>query len=207
MECRICFEPDRPNTMVIPCRCRGTSAYVHAHCLRTYFSYYPDRICRVCHERMGHPTIDLERNFVCATVLFTWAAVLLALSTVSVGVKLVAYVGLSGLLVFHIQRKQLTYETTFTCLAVSGLLYLADPVFLPQTVFLSVGLLLLLTLCLFVPTETVLLVLVVGLGLVYTLLATFAVALKTDPAFTGLFLLVMVVFWLIFVRPERANEV
>ena len=207
MECRLCFGDEQADTMLVPCRCRGTSAYVHDHCLRTYFSYYPDRVCRVCHEHMGHPLIDLERNFICATALFVWAAVLLALSTVPLAVKVLAYVSLSGLLIFHVQRKQLTYETTFTCLAVSGLLFLADPVFLPQTVFLSAGLLLLLMLCLFVPTETVLMVLVVGLGLVYTLLATFAVAVKTDPAFTGLFLLVMVVFWLIFVRPERANEV
>lgn len=206
MECRICFGDEHPETMLMPCRCRGSSAYVHDHCLRTYFSYYPDRVCRVCHERMGHPWMDTERNFVCATTLLVWAAVLLALSTVPVAIKILAYIALTTLLLFHVRRKQLTYETTLACLAVSGLLFLSDPVFLPQTIFLSCGLLMLLTLCLFVPVETVLLVLVFTLALTYSLVLTFAVAMRTDPAFTGLFLLMMVVFWLVFVRPRHTNE-
>lgn len=206
MECRICFGDEHPETMLVPCRCRGTSAYVHDRCLRTYFSYYPDRVCRVCHERMGHPWIDTERNVICATTLLVWSAVLLALSTVPVVVKILAYGALTGLLVFHGQRKQLTYEATLACLFLSGLLFLTDPVFLPQTVFLAAGLLMLMTLCIFVPVETVFLVIVFSLALTYSVLLTFAVAIKTDPAFTGLFLLVMVVFWLVFVRPGRANE-
>ena len=207
MECRICLGDEHPETMLMPCRCRGTSAYVHDRCLRTYFSYYPDRVCRVCHERMGHPWMDTERNFVCATTLPVWAAVLLALSTVPLAIKILAYVALSGLILFHVQRKQLTYEATLTCLGISGLLFLSDPLYLPQTVILSAGFLVLLTLCLFVPAEAVLLVLVFALAMTYSVTLTFAVAIRTDPAFTGLFLLLMVIFWLVFVRPVRANDV
>lgn len=206
MECRICFGDEHPETMLIPCRCRGTSAYIHDHCLRTYVSYYPDRVCRVCHERMEHPWMDLERNVVCATTLLVWAAVLLALSAVPVGLKSLSYVALSGLVVFHVQRKQLTYEATLTCVGLSGLLFLSDPVFLPQTVALAAAFLVLITLCLFVPVEALLLVLVAGLALTYSVTLTFAVALRTDPAFTGLFLLLLVVFWLVFVRPGRRND-
>lgn len=206
MECRICLGDEHPETMLMPCRCRGTSAYVHDQCLRTYFSYYPDRVCRVCHEHMGHPWMDTERNFICATLLLVWAAVLLTLSTVPVAIKLLAFLGLSGLLAFHVRRKQLTYEATLACLAGSALLFLTDPDVLPQTVFLAAGLLMLLTLCVFVPVETVFLVLVFSLALTYTVLVTFAVAVKTDPAFTGLFLLLMVVFWLVFLRPGRRND-
>lgn len=201
MECRICFDGDRPETMLMPCRCRGTSAYIHDRCLRIYLSYYPDRICRVCHERMEHPWMDLERNSVCALTLLVWAAVLLALSTVPVVVKIITYAGLSGLVLFHAQRKQLTYGATLACVAVSGLLFLSDPTFLPQTVGLSFTLLALLTLCLFVPVETIFLVLVISLALTYSILLTFAVAIRTDPAFTGLFLLTMTIFWLAFLRP------
>jgi len=207
MECRICFGGEHPETMLIPCRCRGTSAYVHDRCLRTYFSYFPDRICRVCHERMGHPWVDTERTIACATLLLLWAAVLLALSHVPMAVKILTYLGVSGLVVFHGQRKQLTYETTFGVLALSGLLFVTEPIYLPQTVFLSCGLMVILTLCLFVPIETVFLILVFLFALAYTVLLTFAVAMRTDPAFTGLFLLLMCIFWLAFVRPHPANAV
>ena len=84
---------------------------------------------------------------------------------------------------------------------------MSDPLVLPQTIFLAAGLLMLLMLCIFVPVETVLLVLVVSLALTYSVLLTFSVAVRTDPAFAGLFLLLMIVFWMTFVRPQRANEV
>ena len=207
MECRICFGDEHPQTMLIPCRCRGSSAYVHDRCLRTYFSYYPDRLCRVCHERMGHPWLDTERNYTCATTLLVWAAVLLTLSAVHPILKVLAFIGFTMLVLVHVRRQQLTYELTFACLAVSGLLFMSDPVVLPQTIFLAAGLLMLLMLCIFVPVETVLLVLVVSLALTYSVLLTFSVAVRTDPAFAGLFLLLMIVFWMTFVRPQRANEV
>lgn len=201
MECRICLGDEDPETMLIPCRCRGTSAYVHDRCLRTYFSYYPDRICRVCHGPMKHPLIDIERNYICAGTLLVWAAVLLALSSVWFLVKLITFGGLVGLIGLHVRRSPLTYEMTFVYLTVSGLLFLADPLLLPQTVLLAVGLLILLTLCLFAPVETVFFVLVVTLALSYSVLLTLAIAVRTDPAFTGLFLLMMSVFWRMFLRP------
>lgn len=205
MECRICFGDDHPETMMIPCRCRGTSAYVHDRCLRTYFHYYPDRTCRVCHESMRHPWVDTERNFICATILLVWGGILLTLSTVPFIIKCLTFGTLLGLLTYHVQRKHLTYETTFLFLAASFCLFFADPTFLPQTVFLVFVLLVLATLCLFVPAETVFLVLVVSLALTYSVLLTFAVAVRTDPAFTGLFLLAMSVFWFVFLRPDRGN--
>jgi hypothetical protein len=43
---------ENPETFVSPCQCRGTSAYIHAECLDMYFTYYPDRVCRVCMTQM-----------------------------------------------------------------------------------------------------------------------------------------------------------
>lgn len=192
--------------MLVPCGCRGTSAYVHSHCLRTYFAYYPDRICRVCHERMGHPWVDAERNTLCAFVILVWAAILLALSTVPFLVKVITYVGITALVLFHARRKQLTYEVTAILLAMSVLLFVTEPQYLPQTVFLASGLLILLTLCLFMPVETVFLILVVCLAMTYSIFFLFMIAVRTDPAFTGLLLLAMAVFWLVFLRPRAAND-
>jgi hypothetical protein len=205
MECRICFGDDRPETMRIPCRCRGTSAYVHEDCLRTYFSYYPDRICRVCQYSMGYPTVDTERNFVCATLLLVWAATLLALSTVPIVCKVLAYVTLTLLLIFHVRRNQLTYEATFACLSVTGLLFMTEPQHLPQTVFLSMGLWMILTLCLFMPPDALVLIFLLILGFAYSVLLTLAIAVRTDPAFTALFLLSICSGWIVFLRPTRVR--
>jgi hypothetical protein len=50
MQCRICFEEG--GRLVSPCSCRGSSAYIHPHCLERYVLHYPDRVCRVCNETM-----------------------------------------------------------------------------------------------------------------------------------------------------------
>jgi len=207
MECRICFGDDHPERMLIPCRCRGSSAYIHDHCFREYIRYYPDRICRVCHGPMEHPWMDKERSLVCAFVLLMWSAVLLTLTTASLIPKLLAFGALAAGLLYHLQRTRMTYEMTFVCLTSSGILVLADPLFLPQTVFFVCGLLLLATVFLFLPIETMLLLLVFGLAILYSVLLTFAVAMRTDPAFTGVFLLALCTFWLVFLRPVRLNEV
>lgn len=205
MECRICLTSDHPDTFLRPCRCRGTSAYIHEHCLRTYFRYYPDRLCRVCREPMEHPWIDLERNLRCAVTLFLWSSVLLGLSSMPVGIKALCLSIFGGLLVYHVKRRQLTYETTCLGLVASGILYLSDPTILPQSVLLVYSLLLLMCLCLFLSIELLFVCIVLGLALTYSTLLTLAVATKSDPAFTGLFLLAITSFWMVFLRPNGRN--
>lgn len=52
-ECRICFEEETPdNPFVWPCRCKGTSKFVHASCLETWRNENIDRppfeLCMEC---------------------------------------------------------------------------------------------------------------------------------------------------------------
>lgn len=54
MQCRICLEDDRVDTMVAPCECTGTSKYIHLHCLKEYTRFYPTRICMVCKTHMHY---------------------------------------------------------------------------------------------------------------------------------------------------------
>jgi hypothetical protein len=156
---------------------------------------------------MEHPLVDLERNLLCAAILLAWAGILLSVSAVSPFTKVVCLIGLLCVLVHHVQRKQLSYTITIGAIAATAFLYLSDPLYLPQTLCLIGVLLVLATLFLFVPIETMFLVLVVGLAFAYTLLLTLAVAIRSDPAFTSLFLLVMSTLWLVIVRPARPNEV
>ena len=201
MECRICLGDDRPNTMLVPCKCRGTSAYIHERCLRTYISYYPDRLCRVCREPMRHPWIDIERNLISAGCILAWAAILLVISKAHIVIKLFAYCTLCGMLSYHVRHLRLTYEMTTACVAASLFLVISDPLFLPQTLLLTIGLLILLTICLFSPVSLVLLILVFVLGLTYSALFLLMVATHTDPALTGLALLTLATLWMTFARP------
>jgi hypothetical protein len=155
---------------------------------------------------MEHPWIDFERNITCATVILVWAAILLSVSSVSLFTKTICLAGLLCVLVHHVRRKQLSYTVTIGALAATMFLYLSDPLYLPQTLCLIGALLVLATLFLFVPIETMFLVLVIGLAFAYTLLLTMAVALRTDPAFTSLTLLVLSTLWLLILRPARPNE-
>jgi hypothetical protein len=207
MECRICFSDDHPERFLRPCLCRGTSAYIHDYCLSTYFSYYPDRVCRVCREPMEHPWLDLERNLVCSFVILLWTAVLLLTTTVPLTSKLMCLAAIAGLLIYHVRKRQLTYDATIACIASSAVLCVTEPAYLAQTVFLVSGLLILATLCLYVPPEMMALLMVFSLAVLYSILVTIAVALRTDPAFTGVFLLAMSSFWLLFLRPVRRNQV
>lgn len=68
MQCRICLEEDSPETLVQPCRCSGSIAYIHTACLETYCLYVPDRICRVCRTPLLVPTHPIESG--CVAVLF-----------------------------------------------------------------------------------------------------------------------------------------
>ena len=204
MECRICLGADHPETMLRPCRCRGSSAYIHEPCLRTYLQYYPDRICRVCHERMEHPWVDIEQNIICAIVVSVWSFILLELSTMPLPFKLLCLGSLLGLIVFHARKRQLSYGIVTICILTSGLLVIAEPNVILQTVVLVYALLLIAALCFFLSVDTVFLVLLLGFATMYSVLLTLAVAARSDPAFTSLFLLAMTTLWLALVRPATA---
>lgn len=75
MECRICLESDDPETMLQPCQCRGTSAYVHRRCLERYLYFYPDGICRVCLGQIVYYDANAPRqNYVLLFILMTLMA-------------------------------------------------------------------------------------------------------------------------------------
>lgn len=50
MECRFCFEDDEKDSMISPCKCDGTSKYVHKSCLSKWILYKKSNICPVCNQ-------------------------------------------------------------------------------------------------------------------------------------------------------------
>jgi hypothetical protein len=105
MECRICLEDDSPETMIQPCQCRGTSAYVHQRCLERYFHFYPDGICRVC----MFPIVYYERHVFSRVLYALWfSALLLVISQSSTPIYIRILLSLlSGLVLYGYQRRRL----------------------------------------------------------------------------------------------------
>lgn len=67
-QCRICFESEISESELIqPCMCKGSSQYVHRHCLNNWMNTVPysplnilrdnDKRCEICHEYYQFETI------------------------------------------------------------------------------------------------------------------------------------------------------
>lgn len=50
--CRICFGTEGQETLLSPCNCRGSSAFIHQECYEQYLEHFPDGMCRVCNAHM-----------------------------------------------------------------------------------------------------------------------------------------------------------
>lgn len=150
---------------------------------------------------MEHPRMDVEQNVICSSVICVWSLILLELSTMPFPYKLLCIAGLGGLILHHALRRQLSYGIVAVCVLSSALMVMTEPDVILQTVILVYALLGIGALCYFLSVDTLFLVLLIGLALVYSILLTLAVATRSDPAFTSLFLIAVTVFWLAFVRP------
>ena len=105
MECRICLESDDPETMIQPCQCRGTSAYVHQRCLERYFHFYPDGICRVC----MFPIVYYQHHAFSRVLYALWFLALLVVisqSSTSIYVRITLSL-LCGLVLYGYQLRRL----------------------------------------------------------------------------------------------------
>ncbi|KAF2896834.1 hypothetical protein ILUMI_09344 [Ignelater luminosus] len=48
--CRICYDGDKDEPIITPCRCRGTVAFVHRSCLETWLAESNTTSCELCHH-------------------------------------------------------------------------------------------------------------------------------------------------------------
>jgi hypothetical protein len=55
MACRICLEEDAP--LVSPCACKGSSGYIHEHCLNKWIETSGSNTCEICHEEYAKEAI------------------------------------------------------------------------------------------------------------------------------------------------------
>ncbi|XP_025405070.1 E3 ubiquitin-protein ligase MARCH3-like isoform X2 [Sipha flava] len=49
--CRICYDDDKNETTISPCKCVGTHGYVHVTCLEHWLSISKSSSCDICHYK------------------------------------------------------------------------------------------------------------------------------------------------------------
>ncbi|CAH0554864.1 unnamed protein product [Brassicogethes aeneus] len=50
MVCRICYDNDKEEPLIAPCKCKGTVAFVHRSCLETWLAEANASTCELCHQ-------------------------------------------------------------------------------------------------------------------------------------------------------------
>ena len=51
--CRICFEGDKQENLISPCRCSGTISTVHPSCMEHWLKLKAKIDCEICHTRLN----------------------------------------------------------------------------------------------------------------------------------------------------------
>lgn len=199
MQCRICFEDGDAITLVTPCNCRGSSAYIHQACLDRYIQYYPDRICRVCR---GHfPPVETPMEVGLCWVLFLGMAIALLVSQVTLPVKIFLF-GLGFFLCAYLLHRRLLDSTPMTFIAILAILILPGGHSLAMTTWLVViGILAVLyTLARQIPPFLLLSIVVTLMLAGYAaFLTTFAYHALDSPAFT-VYLSILYLMWYAWVH-------
>jgi len=192
MQCRICFEEG--GDLLTPCRCRGTSAYIHRDCLLEYIRHYPDRICRVCQCPFLHVTDP--RDFTTMLCVVFLMGVFLLLSQIRLIAK-IALLAVSWVCMGYYLRQGIfpsANRMVLTCLAI---LFLPGGSMEATYIFLWVlgGLLTLYTLCRYVPPFFLLFIVVIGLVATYIGFMTFMLYHTLDSYGFTVYLMCVYLLW------------
>jgi hypothetical protein len=198
-QCRICLDTENPETMISPCMCRGTAAYIHEACFQQYLDHYPDRVCRVCHYRVpGTATFSLDA--VVFLVMAFWMIALLMLSSVAEHYKVIYLFMLAGLLLFVNIADVFRGVFGICLLCVSFLFTFLEPTIAVQCV-LFFGLLGIIGIMfLYIPPEIMLMFVAILLMGAYSILIVSFFALKQDMYLTAFIVPFMALVWACVIR-------
>lgn len=200
-QCRICF--DSEGSLVTPCRCRGTQAYIHPECLRMYFVHYPDGLCRVCQTPMKRINPD-ELHY--GVGGFLWGCALMYAATLPPDHRVMYLTLVAGLLVYYFAVQSMPILIGLCAMGLSGsfLVLPYDSAF-QMLVIASISF----TgsvLCLYVPANYLMITMALLLSSMYsTLLVLFALT-RVTPLSASLLSCFTIFVWYLAIRarpPQR----
>ena len=198
-QCRICLDTENSETMITPCMCRGTSAYIHEACFQQYLEYYPDRICRVCHYRIPGP-----RSFPLDTaVLFcmvVWMITLLLLSPVADHYKLLYFLMMLGALGFGVMANVFRGVFGVAMLILSFFFTFLDPILAVQCTIFFGFIAMIGVMILYISPEVMLMLVTILLVGSYSIIIVSFFALKQDAYLTAFMVPFMLILWACVIR-------
>ncbi len=198
-QCRICLDTENPETMITPCMCCGTSAYIHEACFQQYLEYYPDRVCRVCHYRVpGEQSLTVDS--VVFLMMAIWMAALLMMSSVAEHFKVMYLFMMAGLMFFVNLADAFRGIFGISLLCISFLFTFLNPVTAVQCV-LFFGLIAIIgVMFLYIPPEVMLMFVAILLMGAYSILIVSFFALKQDMFLTAFIVPFMGLVWACVIR-------
>lgn len=194
MQCRYCFGDEDVEQMVAPCLCQGTSQFVHESCLQRYFTYYPDRVCRVCNARMEYVSTT-DRLLPCLFIpLLTSLVMASSVSPAAKVMLLFGGLGLSAVFAIHpIFHKDLAVGSI-----VMGSLLMLSRSDLRLTLWLLGGFSIIAwfrTILRYIPVQVFLVFMTCTLVVLYITLFAMAVIHHLDALGTALFVVQVFLYW------------
>lgn len=198
-QCRICLDTEHPDSMITPCMCSGTSAYIHEACFQRYLEYYPDRVCRVCKYHVpGEPAYSLDHFvFVCMAV---WMICLLMMSSVAEHFKVLYLFMFLGVLAFSLLANVFRAIFGIAMIVVSFLFTFLQPIEAVQCV-LFFGLTAIIGVMFFyIPPEVMLMFVTILLAGAYSIAIVSFFALSQDSYLTACVIPFMILLWACVIR-------
>lgn len=198
-QCRICLDTENSQTMIAPCMCSGTSAYIHEECFQRYLEYYPDRVCRVCKYRVPGPIVFSADTFV-FLVMATWMVILLLMSPVAEHYKLLYFCMLVSILVFANMTNAFRGVFGVAITVISFLFTFLEPILAVQFVVLLGLVGIIGVMFLYIPPEVMLMFVTILLVGSYSILLVSFFALKQDTFLTAFMVPFMLILWACVIR-------
>lgn len=199
MICRICLDDGTAATMTDPCQCTGTSRYIHRDCLDRYFTYYPDRMCRVCRSEMIGPATRQDNVLAC--IVLVALAIALTGSAVSFAAKGVLGIALLAVTALFV-RNNLFDQTVAIGTMIVYVAFVNGGH--PQAIAMMLSTLILVgalvTLFMYVPGIYVAMVSVIMIVFTYLLMMTLSFANLADSYALALFVSLLYMGWYAWIR-------
>lgn len=199
-QCRICLDTEDPETMIAPCMCRGTSAYIHEACFQRYLDHYPDRVCRVCHYRVPGPPLAFSVDVIVFFCMMAWMITLLFMSPVAEHFKVLYFFMLIGIAIFSVVTDAFRGVFGICVTVISFLFTFLDPMLAVQCI-LFFGLIGIIgALFLYISPEVMLMFVTILLVGAYSIIILSFFALKQDAYLTAFMVPFILILWACVIR-------
>lgn len=196
-ECRVCFDTEELTPFLTPCNCRGTQAYIHAHCLALYIRHFPSGICRVCRTPMKYTPNDESLYFIGS---IAWMLALAYGSTIPSDPRGMYLMFVAGIILYYLDSRNLPLRYASLGMALSGSFLFFSETTLFWILASFTGLFTALVMWMYVPTIYLMTGAVILLATFYSSFLILFALIHTEPTLAGLLVCILGMVWYLLIR-------